>query len=299
MFLFNHSEITPLNPVIFNLFGLEVRWYGFLIGTGAALALALGLYNSKKLGINRDKLIDGFLYGVIIGIIGARLWYVAFEWGQFKNDLPSIIGIQKNGSFYLSGLAIHGAVLFASVFAYFFCKKNKITFYKIFEILAPGFLIGQIFGRWGNFFNQEAHGGIVPGATLDAQRQWLSFLPDFITNQMYITNISKVAPQVGYYHPTFLYESFWNLIGLGIILLMRKFVKKYWIGDAAIFYLIWYGVGRFFIEGLRTDPLMVGPIRAAQLTSVIMIVGGVVLFILRRLYKVYPVSYMDYVAEVE
>jgi phosphatidylglycerol:prolipoprotein diacylglycerol transferase len=299
MFLFNHSGIKPLNPIAFNLFGLEVHWYGVLIGLGASLALALGLHNSKKLGINRDKLIDGFLYGVIIGILGARLWYVIFEWGQFKDYLPSILGFQRNGAFNLSGLGIHGAVITASVFAFFFCKKNKISFYKMFEILAPGFLIGQVFGRWGNFFNQEAHGGIVPGATLDAQRQWLSFLPDFITNQMYITDISNVAPEIGYYHPTFLYESLWNLIGFGIILLMRKFVKKYWIGDAALFYLVWYGIGRYFIEGLRTDSLMVGPFRTAQITSLLMIVGGVVLFILRRKFKLYPLNYMDFVAEAE
>lgn len=290
---YNHSGIEPLNPIAINLFGLEVRWYGLFIALGATLALVLGLYNSKKLGINRDKLIDGFLYGVIIGVLGARLWYVVFEWKTFSDYIPSIIGFQRNGTFNFSGLAIHGGITAAAIFAYFFCKKNKINYFKIAEILAPGFLIGQMFGRWGNFFNQEAHGGLVPGNTLDAQREWLSFLPDFITNQMYISNTSSVAPTVGYYHPTFLYESLWNATGLGIILLLRKFVKNYWVGDAALFYLIWYGIGRLFIEGLRTDPLMVGGIKTAQLTSIIMIIGGVVLTVLRRMYKVYPISYID------
>lgn len=291
---FNHAGIRPLNPIAIDIFGIEIRWYGLLIATGAALALALGLYNAKKIGVDRNKLIDGFLYGVIIGVLGARLWYVIFEWHQFKDYLPSILGFQRNGSFNFSGLAIHGAVFSAGVFAYFFCKKNKISFYKVGELLAPGFLIGQIFGRWGNFFNQEAHGGLVPGATLDAQRAWLSkFLPDFITNQMYITRISESSPQIGYYHPTFLYESVWNMFGLAIVLLLRKYVKKYWVGDAVLFYLVWYGVGRFFIEGLRTDSLMVLGLRTAQVTSILMIIAGIVLFILRRIYKVYPISYIE------
>ena len=295
MFLFNHESIKPLDPIAISVFGLEIRWYGVLIALGASLALMLALHNAKKLGIDQNKLIDGFLYGVIIGILGARLWYVIFEWNQFKDYLPSILGFQRDGSFVLSGLAIHGAVFAAGIFAYFFCRKNKLSIYKMGEMIAPGFLIGQIFGRSGNFFNQEAHGGLVPGATLDAQREWLSNLglPNFITNQMYINDISSTATEIGYYHPTFLYESIWNAIGLGIILLLRKFSKKYWVGDAVMFYLVWYGAGRFFIEGLRTDSLMVLGLRTAQLTSILMIIAGVVLFVLRRIYKVYPISYLE------
>jgi phosphatidylglycerol:prolipoprotein diacylglycerol transferase len=114
---------------------------------------------------------------------------------------------------------------------------------------------------------------------------------------MFIKQTSDVAPQIGYYHPTFLYESLWNFIGIIIIILLRKFVKKYWVGDAICFYLVWYSIGRFFIEGLRTDPLVVGGIRVAQATSVVLFTIGIVGFILRRYFKVYPVSFADFKEE--
>lgn len=290
MFLYNHNEITKLSNVAFNLFGIDVYWYGVLIVTGAILALSLGLYNAKKMGLNRDKLLDGFIWGLIIGVIGCRLWYVAFEFSEYKDNLLEIFDIRDGG------LAIHGGFIFASIFAFFFCKKNNLNIFKMAEVLAPGFLIGQIVGRWGNFFNQEAHGGLVPGfPDLDAQRSWLQNLhiPDFVINQMYIKDMGDTHPEIGYYHPTFFYESLWNLIGLIIILLLRKFVKKYWVGDAVIFYLIWYSVGRFFIEGIRTDSLMIGGLRTAQITSIIMFIIGIALLVLRRVYKVYPISYIE------
>jgi phosphatidylglycerol:prolipoprotein diacylglycerol transferase len=296
MFLYNHTDIKPLNDVAFTLFKTDVYWYGVFIVCGALLAFLLGNRNAKRIGIKEDDLLDGFIWGLIIGVLGARLWYVMFDWSEFKDEPIRIITGFRSG-----GLAIHGGVVAGSIFAFFFCKKRKINPLKIAEILFPGFLIGQIFGRWGNFFNQEAHGGLVPGyPNLDLQRAWLQkFLPDFIVNQMYIDDYIRDVQEVpGYYHPTFFYESLWNVVGLAIIFLLRKFSKKYWVGDAMFFYLMWYSVGRYFIEGLRTDSLMAGSLRTAQVTSIVMFLIGAAGFVLRRVYKYYPVSYRDFKEEV-
>lgn len=292
-YLYDHSSIEPFNDYIIKFsdtFG--IKWYGFLIVLGAILAYLFGTLNLKKFNIKKDDLIDGFIIGLCVGVLGARLWYVLFNLDQFRNPLHIIT------KFMDGGLAIHGGIFAGTIFAYFFCKKKKINPFKIAELLFPGFLIGQTFGRWGNFFNQEAHGGLVPGyPNLDAQRAWFEkwHFPEFITNQMYINQPWDSAhPVAGYYHPTFLYESMWNLTGLVIIILLRKFWKKYWVGDAMFFYFVWYSVGRFFIEGMRTDSLYAGGLRTAQVTSIILIIVGVVGFTLRRIYRVYPHPYIGF-----
>lgn len=291
-FLFDHSSIVPLDRSPFSLFGIEVYWYGIFIVFGALLAFWVGVKGAKRFGITESVALDGFLGGLIVGVLGARLWYVAFEWSKYSDDLLSIITGFRDG-----GLAIHGAVFAAAIFAIIFCKVKKINPLLAGEFVAPGFLIGQISGRWGNFFNQEAHGGLIPGwPNLDLQRAWMEarLIPRFIIDQMYLTNIIPgVQDEIGYYHPTFLYESLWNLIGLMIIFALRKFCKKYWVGDSIIFYFIWYSIGRFFIEGMRTDSLMVGGLRTAQITSIIMFVAGIVAFVIRRIIKYYPASYRN------
>jgi len=196
IFLFDHTSIEPLKRVAFTLFNLDVYWYGICIAIGTALALIVGLQTAKYFKIDQNRLIDGFLWGLIIGVLGARIWYVIFEWDSYASNPIKIITGFRDG-----GLAIHGAVVAASIFAYLYCKKHKVNFLQVLEMLAPGFLIGQICGRWGNFFNQEAHGGLVPGSTLDAQRQWLlsHWIPRFITDQMYITALEPgVSDEIGY-----------------------------------------------------------------------------------------------------
>jgi len=293
------NDIYIIDRVAFTIFGRNIYWYALAIITGIASAYFYGMHTAKKIGFKEDDLFDGFIVGAILGIIGARLYYVIFAWneGGFNTDpLKVVTGfINEEG-----GLAIHGAVLAAAIFIYFFHKKRKFDVFKLGEIVAPGFLIGQIFGRWGNFFNQEAHGGPI-SSTVEEGRAFLERLPipKFIVDQMYIYEAGVTT----YMHPTFLYEMVWNLIGLITILITRKFTKKYWMGDAVLFYLVWYGIGRFWIESLRTDALMFKifglDLRAAQVISILMIIGGVTLFVLRRIFKFHPISFSGTVEQLK
>lgn len=295
------NDIVIIDRIAFTIFGRNIYWYAICIITGIALAYIYSIYIARKIGFKEDDLIDGFIIGVIVGIIGARLYYVTFAWtegGYNRDPLRIITGfINEEG-----GLAIHGAVLFVAVFVYFYWRKRRFDFYKLGEMLAPGFMIGQIVGRWGNFFNQEAHGGPI-SENLAEGRAFLEklHLPDFVIDQMLISDSSYYADinssTRNYMHPTFLYESVWNLLGLIIILITRRYWKKYWMGDAVLFYLVWYGTGRFFIESLRTDylPLHIFglELRVAQVVSILMVIAGITLIVLRRIFKVHPVSYLE------
>ena len=287
----------PLDPVFLEIGSFSWQKYSVMIMLGLLTAIILGLLEGKKLGILADDILDGVLIIVPLSIVGTRLWYVIFEFQNryladfkesFFDGLFAVINITDGG------LAIHGGFITAFVSAYFFTKKKGINLFSAFDIMAPGFLIAQAFGRWGNFFNQEAHGGVIGGVdavgdsllSLDEQRAFLSetlHLPDYITNQMYLNGPSGLE----YYHPTFLYESVWNIVGFIIMLILRrtKLIRR---GDLLPFYLIWYSTGRFFIEGMRTDSLYIGntTIRTAQVISVIMIAGGIALLYLTR--KIWP-----------
>ncbi len=273
-------------------FGIvTIQYYALAILTGILVALWMAYREVKKLKMNPDDLSDGFSIGLIIGILGARFYYVIYEWSHYKHDIISALYIWKGG------MAIHGAILAVAVFLYLYTKKKKLNIYKFIEVLVPGFLLAQAFGRWGNFMNQEAHGGLVPGINVDAQRSFLSELlklPDFIVDQMYLYGPDGLQ----YYHPTFLYESIWNLTGFIIMFFVLRKIRRYWVGESLSFYLVWYSVGRFFIEGMRTDSLYVWgtDIRVAQLISVVLALTGVAWFIYRRNKKIYPNQYMDIIS---
>ncbi|MFA5006316.1 MAG: prolipoprotein diacylglyceryl transferase [Candidatus Izemoplasmatales bacterium] len=295
-----------------------VVFYSIFIMTGIMLALAFGLKEAKRTGLDRDALTDGFLWIVPIAILGARLWYVAFEWesfvyGGFFPSLLRILGFQ-NGTldftnFGLSGLAIHGAFVFAAISTIVYCRVRKIDFWKVADLLAVGFVFAQTFGRWGNFLNQEAHGGAIFGYTsgtltnLQLEAQWTYLrhtlhLPEFIANNMYVVrglHGLSVEPITGYYHPTFLYELLLNWIGFGIALVLRR-LKTVRIGELLPFYLVWYGIVRIFIESMRTDPLtyvIFGvELQAATTTSILMILGAIALDLLIR-YRFKTGTYGD------
>ena len=298
----------PISEIFLD-FGIFVWYkYSFMIMTGMAIAIVLGLLEGKRLGILRDDIIDGVLIIVPLSIAGTRLWYVIFEWSRylaiFKSD-GFVDGVISVVNLTDGGLAIHGGFITAIISAYVYTKMKNISILRAVDLIAPGFLIAQAFGRWGNFFNQEAHGGMIggevngsPALSLDEQRAFLSetlHLPDLITNNMLIRaevgdsghSVLGESGIFNYYHPTFLYESLWNVTGFIIMLILRR-TKLTRSSDMLSFYLIWYSVGRFFIEGMRTDSLYVGntKIRTAQLISIIMIALGIALIVVAR--KVFP-----------
>lgn len=279
----DHSTIEPLNRVFLQLGPITIYWYAVFIMSGVALGLFLAIREGKKMGINSEFFYDLVTYGLPISIIGARIYYVAFSWDYYSSHPEDIIKIWQGG------IAIHGAIIAAFIFGYFFCKKRKVSFWLVADIASVSFIIAQAIGRWGNFMNQEAHGGVVPGATLDAQREFLQslFIPDFIVNNMYINE--------AYYHPTFLYESLWNMVGFLFIVFVLRKLPKLLVGEIAAFYAVWYSIGRYMVEGMRTDSLMLTEsIRMAQFISITTIVLVLILVIYRRLAKNNLITYQSF-----
>ncbi|MBF0706559.1 prolipoprotein diacylglyceryl transferase (plasmid) [Alkalihalobacillus hwajinpoensis] len=259
------NSIQPLNRIAIELGPLTVYWYGLIIASGAILGLAFVLKDARRTGIDKDLFIDLILYAVPISILSARIYYVLFSWDYYKENLGDIIAIWEGG------IAIHGALIGAVLTAVVFARKRKVSFWKIADVAAPGILIGQAIGRWGNFMNQEAHGGEVSRTFLEGLG-----LPTWIVNQMLIDGT--------YYHPTFLYESIWNIVGMIVLLLIRNRVGLR-RGELFLSYVIWYSFGRFFIEGMRTDSLMLtSSIRMAQAISIVLIIGSFFFIYYRRKY---------------
>ncbi|MEG0259070.1 MAG: prolipoprotein diacylglyceryl transferase [Lysinibacillus sp.] len=267
--------LLNINPVALQLGPITVTWYGLIIVTGIILAYFVGQREALKRGLPEDFLADLLIWTVPIGIVCARIYYVAMRWDYYGENPGKIIEIWNGG------IAIHGALLGAFATAYIFTRKRGVSFLRVADIAAPSILIGQIIGRWGNFMNQEAYGDPVSRAFLENL-----MLPDWIINQMYIEELGS------HVHPTFLYESAWNFVGLLILLALRKVNLQR--GEIFFSYLIWYSIGRFYIEGMRTDSLyLVGDLRSAQVISIIGIVVGLGAIIYRRL-KVRPVvRYVD------
>ncbi|QHA93371.1 prolipoprotein diacylglyceryl transferase [Bacillus sp. N1-1] len=256
------ASIQPLDRVALELGPISIYWYGIIIALGAYLGLLLAIRETERQGLPKETFVDLILWAVPIAIISARIYYVTFQWSYYKDNLGDIFAIWEGG------IAIHGALIGSVITAIVFTRKRGLSFWKIADIAAPSILLGQAIGRWGNFMNQEAHGGPVTRAFLENM-----MLPEFIINQMYIDGT--------YYHPTFLYESLWNFAGVVLlVILQRTSVKK---GEVFLSYVIWYSFGRYFIESLRTDSLMLTEsLRVAQVISVVLIIVSVALIIYRR-----------------
>lgn len=248
-----------MNRVAFSILGIDIYFYSLCIILGVLISFYLIKKESKKQGLDTNKMLDLIFYGLIIGIIGARIYYVLFNLDYYKKDLLQIFNLRGGG------LAIHGGIISALIFIYFYSKKNKLNILKVLDIIVPGVIIAQSIGRWGNFFNMEAHGGITTYENLKNL-----FIPNFIINGMKING--------NYYFPTFYFESLWCALGFIIILIMRK-NKNLKLGTLTGFYLMWYSFGRFFIEVQRTDSLMIFNIKAAMLISLIGFLAGIIIII--------------------
>lgn len=283
-----------IDPIVFSIGSLPVHWYGLILGFGALAGLFLAIREGKRFNIPQEFFMDLLLLGVPSAIIGARIYFVAFKWDDYKNNLIDVFKIWNGG------IAIYGALIGAIICGIIYFRRKGYPFWRIVDICAPGLLAGQMIGRWGNFINQEAYGGIVEESFLRDKLH----LPDFIVNQMYIGD--------AFHHPTFLYESLWSLLGILLLMVLRrqKFVRA---GEIFLSYFIWYSIGRFFIEALRTDSLAFngssgvaslvnglwkpmewlgfeqgyldpayGNIRISQLLAILIIIVAVVLIIVRR-----------------
>lgn len=256
-----------MNRVAFNIFGFNVYYYSLCILLGVIVAYILITREGKKQGLPKEFISDLIFYTLIIGILGARVYYCVFNLDYYLANPSEILKI------YNGGLAIHGGVIAGLIFVYFYTKKKNVSFIKILDIVAPAVIIAQSFGRWGNFFNQEAHGGITTYQNLKNMH-----IPEFIINGMHIEG--------KYYYPTFFFESIWCLMGFIILMIARKnknLRKGFQIG----FYFIWYGIGRFFIETLRTDSLMFFNLKIAQIVSLIGIIIGIIIIVTNRNKKYY------------
>lgn len=251
-----------IDPVAFNFGPLSVRWYGIIIAVGILLGYFVAQRALVKAGLHKDTLVDIIFYSALFGFIAARIYFVIFQWPYYAENPGEIIKI------WHGGIAIHGGLIGGFIAGVIVCKVKNLNPFQIGDIVAPSIILAQGIGRWGNFMNHEAHGGPVSRAFLEQLH-----LPNFIIENMYING--------QYYHPTFLYESIWDVAGFIILVNIRKHLK---LGETFFLYLTWYSFGRFFIEGLRTDSLMLtSNIRVAQLVSILLILISISLSIYRRI----------------
>jgi phosphatidylglycerol:prolipoprotein diacylglycerol transferase len=259
-------------PILFEWGPIVVRWYGFLIASAVLIGVSLSQFLASKRQVNPDLISDLSIWLVLAAIPSARLYYVIFQWREYAANPGSIIAIWQGG------IAIHGAILGGVLAALIFAKLKRVSFWQLADLVAPSLILGQAIGRWGNFFNSEAF-----GAPTDLP--WKLYIPP-----------ARRPPgfeAVEFYHPTFLYESIWNLLLFGVLLFLffrgLRSQPRLKLGTLFLVYLFGYSAGRVWIEGLRTDSLMLGPLRMAQLVSLSgIILGGIGLLWLYGLRRSLP-----------
>jgi phosphatidylglycerol:prolipoprotein diacylglycerol transferase len=265
-------EFKSPGPILVELGPLTIRWYGLLIASAVLIGVSLSQALAKRRQVDPDLMGDLIIWLVVAAIPSARLYYVLFQWQEYAQRPEDIIAIWKGG------IAIHGAILGGLVASLIFAKVKRVSFWQLADLVAPSLILGQAIGRWGNFFNSEAFGR-------PTNLPWKLFIPPEQRPLGY--------ENVAYFHPTFLYESLWNLMVFGILItlflrgLQGKPALK--VGTLFLVYLVSYSLGRFWIEGLRTDSLMIGPLRIAQIISLVEIsIGLIGLFWLYQLRRPLP-----------
>lgn len=263
-------EIDHLSRTAFTVFGQDIYWYGIFIGLGVILGVLLALHEAKRTGQNPDTYLDFIIYAMIIAIIGARLYYVIFSWDFYSQYPEKIFAIREGG------LAIYGGIIGGVLTAIVYSHLKKKSFWVMADTMAPSLILGQMLGRWGNFFNKEAFGGFTDN--LFAMRYQLSQVrasdvtPDILQNLVTVNGVDYI--QV---HPTFLYESMWSLCVFIILLILQR--KKKFDGQVCATYFFGYALGRVWIEGLRTDQLCIGNVPVSQALSAVLIIASVVLYV--------------------
>lgn len=263
-------EIDHLSRTAFTVFGQNIYWYGIFIGLGVILGVLLALREAKRTGQNPDTYLDFIIYAMIISIIGARLYYVIFSWDFYSQHPEKIFAIREGG------LAIYGGIIGGVLTAIVYSRVKKKNFWVMADTMAPSLILGQMLGRWGNFFNKEAFGGFTDN--LFAMRYQLSQVrasdvtTDILQNLVTVNGVDYI--QV---HPTFLYESFWSLCVFVILLILQR--KKKFNGQVCATYFFGYALGRVWIEGLRTDQLCIGNVPVSQALSAVLIIASVVLYV--------------------
>ena len=275
----------PISRVAVSIGSLEIYWYGVIIAVGFGLGLWVYLSHNRSCGIHPDEGLDIILWSMLGAIVGARAYYVAFQWDHYKDNLKEIFNLRGGG------LAIYGGIIGALIVAFIVCRSKKLPMLPVADAAFPGVMLGQAIGRWGNFFNMEAFGTntTLPwGMTSDTISNYLS------RHQAALLAQGVVVDPAMPVHPTFLYESLWNLIGVAVLLLWL-FPRRSYDGQITLGYTAWYGLGRFFVEGLRTDSLMWGSVRVSQaLGGVLFIVAaGLMLFIFLRGRKPMTLEYIE------
>ena len=245
-----------INSIAFTIGPLKVHWYGITMGLAFFIGTYLARYHAKRAGIDPDHVLNMVVWIIPAAIVCARAYYVLFEWQNY-HSFYDVIAVWNGG------LAIHGGLIGGLIAGALYIRKHKLPFLVLGDALMPSVILGQAIGRWGNFFNQEAHGGPVSA-------EFMAHFPAFIRNQMFIGG--------QFYHPTFLYESLWNLLVFAFLLALLYRFKRF-DGQVLFSYLILYSIGRFFIEGMRTDSLMFAGMRVAQLVSLALALLGIILMI--------------------
>ena len=242
---------VELNKIAFSVFGIDITWYAVIITFGIIIAMAISYINAKKINLHTDTFMDMFFYLLVFGIIGARIYYVAFNFDLYKNDLQSIFNIRQGG------IAVYGAVIAGAIVILLYTKLKKQKFFDYTDCIVPALSLAQGIGRWGNFVNQEAYG--------------------YETNSLFAMSIYENGKLINV-HPTFLCESVLNVFTFVVLtVFFNKFRKS--PGEVSCLYAILYGIGRFFIEGMRTDSLYIGIFRISQIVSLILVISGVIIFI--------------------
>ncbi|ANK59977.1 prolipoprotein diacylglyceryl transferase [Loigolactobacillus backii] len=266
--------VAALNPIALKFGPFEIHWYGVIIATGVVLAVVLAMREADRRQVSSDDLFNLILWSLPFALIGARLYYVLFEWPYYAAHPGEIIAI------WHGGMAIYGSLIAAAIVFYVFCRRHQLPVWLVLDIAAPTVILGQGIGRWGNFMNQEAFGAQTSLTFLQGLH-----LPNFIIQQMFINR--------AYRQPTFLYESVWDLLGFVVIMSLRHRKGLFKQGEVFLLYVSWYAFGRFFIEGMRTDSLMLfNLLRVSQLLSLIFFIGAIGLWIWRRYNDPLLVDYL-------